>query len=222
MQDQIEKRFTELLERGRRLKEKLPRDQYGIEYWVLTDDVPEYQAWVSSTANLLRVVALPDSYFVEESSRILSDTDLGTGIPSHVIQKFYAVLSAAYEDWSAGLLRKVEHLVAAATFAQFLDHAELYHKGNKKVEAAVLASAVLEDTIKKIASKNSVKPTGKSLEPLIDGLAAKDVFSQVRCKRVKSYAAVRNHALHAEWDSLDIRDVGDLIQGTRELIEEYL
>jgi hypothetical protein len=48
------------------------------------------------------------------------------------------------------------------------------------------------------------------------------VLTQVKAKRVRSFAGVRNHALHAEWDKFDISDVGAMIKGIRELIEEFL
>jgi hypothetical protein len=113
-------------------------------------------------------------------------------------------------------------MVAASTFDDFLDHAEVYHKGNKKIEASVLSSAVLEDTIKKICKKHKMETANKSLEPLIDALIEGSVFTPVKGKRVKGFSAVRNYALHAEWDKFDINDVGSLIKGLRELIADYL
>lgn len=223
MEQQLKARFGELLERGRDLVDQLPRDEDDdLEFWVEEDRIPEYQTWIASVANLIRCVALPDSYFAESSRKLLSNRDLDTGVPSFAIQKLYALLVSANDEWTAGLLRKVEHFVVAATFDDFLDHADLYHKGGKKIESAVLASTVLEDTIKKIAAKHNVGAEGKTLDPLIDALVKADVFSPVRGKRLKSYAAVRNHALHAEWERLELREIGELIKGTRELLEEFL
>jgi uncharacterized protein YutE (UPF0331/DUF86 family) len=61
-----------------------------------------------------------------------------------------------------------------------------------------------------------------SIEPLIDELVKAGVFTPVKAKRIKAYAGVRNHALHAEWDDFDSRDVGEMVQGIRELIDEFL
>jgi uncharacterized protein YutE (UPF0331/DUF86 family) len=132
------------------------------------------------------------------------------------------LLNSAYDEWQYGLLKDIQYIVAAETFDDFLDHAASYHKSNKVIESSVLASSVLEDTIKKIANRNGLQGEGKSLEPLIDELARENVFTAVKAKRVKSYAGVRNHALHAEWDKIDIRDVGEMIRGIRELVENYL
>lgn len=122
----------------------------------------------------------------------------------------------------AGLLTKLEDQVVATAFDDFLDHASQYHRAGKAKEAAVLASAVLEDTIKRIATKSGVGTSGQSLEPLIDELCKSSVFTPVKAKQLKFFAAIRNHALHAEWDKLDIKDVGAQIAGVRELLDEHL
>jgi uncharacterized protein YutE (UPF0331/DUF86 family) len=132
------------------------------------------------------------------------------------------LLKGTKEEWDHGLLGRMEYIVAGATFDDFLDYADEYHKGNKKMESSVLASAVLEDTVKKIAQKNGLITEGKTLDPLIDELVKANVFTPVKAKRVRSFAGVRNHALHAEWDKFDNSDVGAMIKGIRELIEESL
>jgi uncharacterized protein YutE (UPF0331/DUF86 family) len=76
--------------------------------------------------------------------------------------------------------------------------------------------------VKKIAARNNVATAGKTLEPLIDELVTAGVFTPVKAKRVKSHAGVRNYALHAEWNLIDLRDVWELIKGVRSLIEDYL
>jgi len=47
-------------------------------------------------------------------------------------------------------------------------------------------------------------------------------ITPVKAKRFKGFSGVRNSALHAEWDQIDIKDVGELINGIREMIEQYL
>jgi len=143
-------------------------------------------------------------------------------VPTVVFHKVLGLLTSAKQEWDRGLLRQIEYIVTAEAFDDFLDHASLYHKGNKKVEASVLASAVLEDTIKRIAKKNGIDTSGRSLEQLIDELVRANVFTAVKAKRIKGHAGVRNRALHAEWDEFDIREVGYLIEGTRDLIDEFL
>ncbi len=235
MEEKIKERFTTLLGEGKSLIEsipplEIPTDQYGgrkcipgrLESSVKDPDIPRYQSWLSSVANLLHNITSPKSYFAKECDQLMSDEGFKHGVPSTIVLKMYGLLKAANTEWEHGLLRNIKYVIMAATFDDFLDHAAFYHKGNKKTEASVLASTVLEDTVKKIANKNSIETSGLSLEPLINELVKVDVFTLVKGKRVKSYAGVRNHALHAEWDKFDVKDVGELIKGTRELVDEFL
>jgi len=222
MKEEFEQRLSELVHEGQKLITSLPRYERGPEYWVPEERIAEYQKWLGSTANLLRLIDQPNGTFKTVCDTLMSENDKESGIPSRIIQKMQGILASAQDEWNKGLLRKIEHIIIAEAFDDFLDHANIYHKGNKKIESAVLASTVLEDTIKKIAQKNNLDPKGKSLEPLIDELVKEDIITTVKAKRIKGFASVRNHALHAEWDEFDIKDVGQLISGVRELIDNFL
>ena len=218
----IKARLDALIQRGNQLNGRIPRDQHGPKYWTRIEDLATFQAWLSSAANVILAVAPPSSPLTQQVTSLLAHADFKIGVSSHVVLQMHGILVSAREELEHGMLARIEYIVAAATFDDFLDHATDYHKGNRKIEASVLASAVLEDTVKKIATKNGVTTAGMSLEPLIDDLVKAGILTPVKAKRVKGFAAVRNHALHAEWDRFDIRDVGELIAGTRELLESFL
>jgi hypothetical protein len=220
---EIRQRFEQLLNEGAQLLASLPRENGGdVRNFVDRNSMHESYAWLSAAANLIKIIAPVGSSYIEECNRVYDDKRMQSDVPSRAIQRMYGALKAASDDWEHGLLRRVEYIAAAATFDDFLDHAAMYHKGNKKIEASVLASAVLEDSVKRIAGRNQLQIGGRSLEQLIDELVAAQVFTLVKGKRVKGFAAVRNSALHGEWDKFDIRDVGELITGTRELIDSFL
>jgi hypothetical protein len=222
VKDIIDERFRKLVADGEQLVRRLPSDSHGLDYWVPSRSVAEYHAWLSAVANLVDLVTTPQSSYRGQVQKILAHENMATGIPTVVVQQLFGLLQAASADWSAGTLRRIEYIVAASTFDDFLDHAGVYHKGGKKIEASVLASAVLEDAIKKIAARNTITTSGQSLEQLIDALVAADGITAVKGKRIKSWSGVRNHALHAEWDKFDIKDVGMMIEGIRELLDAHL
>jgi len=175
-----------------------------------------------SVTNLIYAILPDNNVYVKQCGDLLSNEKFKTGISSPLFLRLFGIFSSAKNEWDKGLLNKFEYIIAGATFDNFLDHATQYHKGNMKTEAGVLASAVLEDTMKKIAKKNNVPAESLTLDPLIDKLVTADVFKKEYAKRLKSYAGFRNCALHANWEQLDIRDIGDLISGIRDLIERYL
>lgn len=223
MKETISIRFDTLIEEGKRLEESIRGSLLrGPSDMLDNHRVAEYQAFISSSANLIKSISRPASSYYEQIDSILQHEHLAWGVPIIVFQKILGLLISAKQEWDYGLLRQIEFIFVAETFDDFLDHADSYHKGNKKIEAAVLASAVLEDTIKRIARKNGVEPRSLLLEQLIDELVKADVFTPVKAKRVQSFSGIRNSVLRAEWDDFDIRDVGQLINETRELIMEFL
>lgn len=222
MEDNLIQRGNELLERGKSLSGKIRRYEGRANYWYGDDLIPEVQAWISSVVNIVTLICEPNSHYYKETKNLSEHKDLAKGAPFWAVQKLCGLLTSLKEEIDNGLLKKAEYIFAASTFDDFLDHASEYHKANKKVESSVLASSVFEDTIRKISKKNDITETSQSIELLIDQLVKKNVFTTVKAKRLKSYAAVRNKSLHAQWDEFEIKDVGELIKGTRDLIENDL
>lgn len=216
MRSEVLERISHLINAGR----SLLRSQLHDDYWMR--DVTAAQAWMASAANAIQQVTSPGSFYRQELDRLMANEQLRTGIPENVSAKVLGVLESVHQEAQAGMLQRLEDQVAATAFDDFLDHASEYHRSGKLREAAVLASAVLEDAVKRVGAKNQALTSGMSLDPLIDDLTSRGVFTPVKAKRLKSYAGVRNHALHAEWDKLDLRDVGAMISGVRELLDEHL
>lgn len=216
MQEQVLARIDELIQQGWSVT-----TQYDPEnHWV--EDITIAQAWMASAANAILQVVPPKGFYQEEIERLATHDELKNGIPFHILKRIHGMLKSVRAEAQAGLLAKLEYQVFATAFDDFLDHADSFHKSGKTREAAILVSAVLEDTIKRIAAKNDIEPAGLSLEPLVDQLTQALVFTATKSKRIKFYAGVRNTALHAEWDKLDIKDVGQVIEGVRELLDGYL
>lgn len=222
MEKELQERCNELIQNGEIIIRKIRYFRDRPNYWYRNEEISEVQAWIGSVGNYFRLTATPDTYYHQECTRILENPELQKGMPFHTVQKLVGLLKSINDEIAKGLLRKAEYIFVATTFDDFLDHAAVYHKGGKKLESSVLASAVFEDTIRKIATKNEITESGRSMEALIDGLSKSGVFTPVKAKRIKGYAAIRNKALHAQWDEFDIKDVGELIKGARELIESYM
>ncbi|MCE9569068.1 MAG: hypothetical protein K8R10_03505 [Rhodocyclales bacterium] len=216
MQEQVLARIDELIAQGQSLARRHSREDHWVE------EITPAQSWMASAANAVLQVAPPGSFYRAEVDRLTTHEGLKNGIPTTVLEKVLGVLQSVRVEAHSGLLAKLEYQVFATAFDDFLDHASSFHKSGKAKEAAILVSAVLEDTLKRIASKNGITPEGLSLEPLIDELSKCGVFATVKAKRMKSYAGLRNSALHAEWDKLDLKDIGNAIDGVRELLDDYL
>ncbi|MEK9501394.1 hypothetical protein [Gaopeijia maritima] len=225
MDDVIGAKFDSLEAQGHALLQAIPKSSYrdgSDEYYAPEAKTHEYAAWLASVGNLLKTVALPGSHYPAQVDVLLAHEHMSNGVVTHVVKQLLGILAAAHQDWKQGLLRKIEFIVAAETFDDFLDQADEYFASKKKKEAAVLASAVLEDAVKKVCVKAGVEPAGQTLDPLIDQLVKTGALTPVKAKRWKSFAGVRNKALHAEWDSFDLDDVKALLGGLREIVTDHL
>lgn len=209
---------TSLLEKGKSLANNIGRHKYGTEHWFSEQQIPDLQAFISSAAHLIKSSTSESDFYSKECNRIMSHSDFETGVSYPVFNRFIGHFSSFLNALEEGILSSVEYIFVSATFDDFLDHAEKFHKSNKKIEAAILASSVFEDTMRKLAEKNGVDRK-KKMDQIIDSI---DAFTPIKRKQIKAYAGVRNDALHADYDNFDIKDVGRLINGTRELIGEYL
>jgi hypothetical protein len=197
--------------------------QYRVQgYYFDASRTQELQKWITSVVNIVSLITPPHSYFYKECEKVVNDEAFTNTVPSHVIKRLTGLLEGLCDEIESGFFKQLEYIFTASAFDDFLDHAEHFHKGGKKVESSVLGSTVFEDTVRKIAKKNDVEEAGIDLESVINELVNVNIFTTVKAKRVKGHGAVRNKALHAQWDDFDLKDVGGLIKGTRELIDDYL
>ena len=82
-------------------------------------------------------------------------------------------------------MRKAEYVFVASTFDDFIDHAADYHKFDKKIESAVLCSAVFEDSVRRYSGKMGIVQAGRSLDSVIDDLSKGGAVTPVKAKKVE-------------------------------------
>src|SRR5207245_760920 len=143
MNAELENRCKELLDQGKIHATRIPSYRGTQNSWYPADMIGELQAWIASVANLIRVMATPDTYYLQECHRILEHKDLSMGVPYLIIQKLIGLLGSLLEESQRGLLRKAEYIFVASTFDDFLDRASDYHKGGKMMESSVLGQRSL-------------------------------------------------------------------------------
>lgn len=210
----IGRRFAELVFEGEQLLKKFEANET-----VAVHARPACLSWLLSAVNLLEVSLPSDSRFRQEAQRLMPQAD--ATIWSERIATILGILKSAGIEWRNGLIDTLELRFIGLAFEDFLKHAAAFNEGGKKMEAAVLASAVLEDTVKRLCRKHAIPSDDKSLDSLINALKANQVLGKVKAERMKSYAALRNKAFHAEWDAFDERDLRQMIDGLEEVLEGH-
>jgi hypothetical protein len=134
-----------------------------------------------------------------------------------------AVLRAARDDVAGGYLHKVESLVSASVFSDFLEMAEHLLDNGYKDPAASLIGAVLEDGLRRICSNNGVTVKSKEdISSLNQKLAAKGVYNPLQQKQIQVWNDIRNSADHGHFDQYDSGHVKDMLSGVMKFLADYL
>ena len=118
----------------------------------------------------------------------------------------------------SGLLSNIATRVAGEVLGDFLDLADSAFSANEKDVAAVLASAALEDALKRVAIKNEIDVDDKDMSEVINALKAGGVVKGPQAKIVQSYVKLRNKAFHADWEKIDKESVNSLIGFTEQFL----
>lgn len=111
----------------------------------------------------------------------------------------------------AGLLIRLAESAAAEVLGDFVVLADNAMTAGQKDVAAVLASAALEDVLKRKATVLGIAAEDEDLAAVVNALKAKAVLLGAEAKIVSSFVALRNRAMHAQWDKITGPDVASLV-----------
>ena len=212
-QEKIRNKLHDLYEDGSRLKTG------SGSAWGSSDDVEhshECVGWLTAVQNLLHLILgnLQHPYRLRVDSICAEMRDQS----AFQVGEVTAILGRLISDLDNDLIFSIESRVRATVFEDFLEEARWYAKAKRICEAGVFAGAVFEDTLRSLSRKCGVKEAGVSTDKLISDLTHKGVLTDVKAKRARASAGIRNKAMHAQWDDIDLNDVNTLISFTEELI----
>ena len=154
--------------------------------------------------------------------------------PPSRFRHLFALLRAARDNFEKGFYDNLLHRIEAEITCDYMGQAEsLLTEGQSgrfdHVPAAVLAGAVLEKTLRTLCAQQSppveiTKPDGsnKMLASLIDDLKKAGLYNEARAKQLRTWAAIRNHAAHGEFDQFTRQDVELMLTGITNFLAEHL
>lgn len=143
-------------------------------------------------------------------------------------------IKAFKADYEAGVLDSLTDVIEADVISDYMGQAEqLLGEGvagqYDHVPAAVLAGAVLEDSLRRLCQRqtppiDTLKPNGdkKTLDPLITDLQKANAFNKAKGDQLKSWAKIRNYAAHGEFAEFNRAEVEAMISGVKNFIADYL
>lgn len=212
----IDARFAELLERG----QEILATRRAPPLNVVGDDRIDFamsREWSTSAAQLLSGLFGRDSEYYQNFHKAFKYA----GYFSDMVGAF-AVLRAAYNDYSKGYLTELRTLVAAEIFDDLLEQAQHLFEQGYYQGAAVLAGGVLEDALRKMCQGAGIAlHTKPKLDTMNAELAKKGSYNTLVQKRVTALADLRNKAAHGNWSEFSKTDVDDMLRQVRNFITDY-
>lgn len=200
--EQIKRRFIELDTHCQSLRlEHSEYDStgcYPMEQW---------QQWATSVQNILRAA-------FGENSPQYENFQTAYGHCRGYQEEFNAlkgIFLGAKSDYEGGYVFSIEQSISGEIFGDFIAMAKhALAEGHKDV-AAVLASASLEDTLKRFAKLHELNVEDKVLQEVVNALKSKSLVAGAQKTLLDSMVKVRDYAMHANWEKIQPADVNSVI-----------
>ena len=175
------------------------------------------------TMNLVSLVYGPDSVLLRDMERV----GQGKGGVVYLIQRRTAArgtLENLRGDLDAGVVSNLRAQVAGAVLTDFMaaSRAALDESGEgAKNVAAVLAAAVFEDTMRRMASDLAGVVDRPELSDVLQTLKNKGVLQHSEFSIAQMYLQFRNRALHAEWEKVGRESVASCLGFVEQLLVKH-
>ena len=209
MNEKFLKRFEELQKESDSLPFELKHSGYG-RY------VPQerWRKWVTSCQNLIKAVFGAESphyiNFAEVLKKCVGD--------DYEIQALQGVFQSAKEDFEGGYVFNVDLRISGEVFGDFVVLAKQSLSEGHKDVAAVLASAALEDALKRYANAKGLSIGDQTMQEVINALKSKRLVSGAQKSLLDAMPRIRNFAMHANWGKISEPDVNSIIG----FVEQFL
>jgi hypothetical protein len=179
-------------------------------------DAGRFSRWRTSSLSFLNTFPL-EYIYSREFEACCKDVD------SDDVKQGLGILVAAKDDIKGGYLQKMETLVSASVFSDFLEMAEHLLDNGYKHPAASLTGAVLEDGLRRICSnKNIPVKSDDGIHSLNNKLVQNRIYNPLQQKQIQVWNDIRNNADHGNFDQYEQDDVEDMLKGVRKFLTDYL
>ena len=158
-----------------------------------------------------------------EKSKSLSSRYAGDGLERVLLGVAEGVLQNLKAEIECGLVTSLQSSVTGEVLADFLRlaRAALSENGEgAKNVAAVLAAALFEDTLRRIAAQNGI-PHIEKLQELLTTLKDNQILQGTQVGIANSYLNFRNSALHAQWERVERESIVSVLGFVEQLLMKH-
>ena len=126
--------------------------------------------------------------------------------------------TSAKEAFEGGYVFNVELSISGEIFGDFIALAKQSLAEGHKDVAEVLASAALEDALKRYAKVNGLDVDDATMAKVISAIKSKGLVSGASKSMLDAMLRIRNYTMHAEWEKVNEPDVNSIIG----FVEQFL
>lgn len=208
MNEMFSKRFRELKHES----DSIPfeYDEYGSGY----AKSGIWRKWATSAESLIKAVYGQDSPHYQNFIVVFKNCN-GS---DYDIESLQGIFMSAKEAYEGGYLFNVELSISGEIFGDFVNLAKQALNESHKDVAAVLASAALEDALKRYAKSNGINVDDATMQKVIGAIKSAGLVTGARKTLLESMPRIRNYAMHAQWDKITEPEVNSMIG----FVEQFL
>jgi hypothetical protein len=174
----------------------------------------------TSLAAAIERLAPPGTHYYTSFQDLKKDGLYYRDIPTLV-----GIAEALKTAYASGYLRKVEELIHADLFADFLAMGEYLLEEGYKDPAAVIIGGVLEEHLRKLCLKNSIdiiiNNHFKKADTMNSDLARSNVYNRLDQKNITAWLDLRNKAAHGRYTEYTDDQVDVALLGIRDFIARF-
>lgn len=140
----------------------------------------------------------------------------------HDLESAQGMLVGAIESLRHGLLGDIRTEILLDVQGDFLEAARTALEGGSKDVAAALAAVVLEDSVKRLASKHGLEDLlNQEFTVVVAGLFKANAITRATKGALLANRDLRNAALHAQWHEISPESVQALLALLPMFIEQH-
>ena len=167
-----------------------------------------WKKWATSAESLLLAACTENS---PHYTNFVKSLETSSSSYRSRIESLGGIFLSAKEAFEAGYLFDVERDVSAEIFGDFVVLAKRALAENNKDVAAVLASAALEDALKRHATSGGLDVQDSPMSEVIAALKSKGLVLGAQKSMLSAMLQIRNLAMHANWGKITKADVSGLV-----------
>lgn len=182
-----------------------------------TLDSQAFTEWQTQSLTYLINLLGPDHTYVDHFRKQVTQGFIGQ------VKSGKGILQALQEDIEGGYLKRIETLVSADIFNDFIEMAEYLLSQGYKDPTASLVGAVLENGLRRICMVHGITLSVKEdISSLNKKLADAGVYNRLTQQKVQVWNNIRNNADHGKFNEYKVDDVNEMLKGVRSFLEQYI